>query len=98
MLCNIVLVSGIKTETFFKNLFLFLAAPRGLRDLSSPTRDGTHMPCIRQILNHGPPRKSLPITFKGNRFPTSPSPRFVWSRGLGINVLAAPQIARVENH
>ena len=28
--------------------------PHGLRDLSSPNRDQTHIPCIgRQILNHG---------------------------------------------
>ena len=30
----------------------FLAAPRGMRNLSSPIRDGTHVPGIkRQILN-----------------------------------------------
>ena len=28
-------------------LFLFLATQRGMRDLSSPTRDRTHVPCSR---------------------------------------------------
>ena len=30
---------------FFFLFFFFLAAPRGMQDLSSPTRDGTHAPC-----------------------------------------------------
>ena len=33
--------------------FFFLAAPHGMWDLSSPTKDQTHIPCIgRQSLNH----------------------------------------------
>ena len=31
---------------FFFFSFLFLAAPCGMRDLSSPTRDRTRVPCI----------------------------------------------------
>ena len=30
-------------------LFNFLAAPRGTWDLSSPTRDRTHVPCIGSV-------------------------------------------------
>ena len=41
--------------------FFFLAAPRSVWALSSPTRDGTQAPCIGiTVLTTGPPAKSLP--------------------------------------
>ena len=42
--------------------FNFLAMLHSLWDLSSPTRDRTHTPCIGRVLTTGPqPRKSLPF-------------------------------------
>ena len=47
---------------FFVCLFFnFLATPHGMWDLSSPTRDRTHDPCIgSRVLTTGPVGKSLP--------------------------------------
>ena len=58
---------------FFSGIYLFIGwvlvvthglwrawaqLPQGMCDLSSPTRDHTHMPCIgRQTPNHGPTRE-----------------------------------------
>ena len=34
---------------FYMYIFNFLATPRGMRDLCSPTRDGTCAPCIGSV-------------------------------------------------
>ena len=46
-------------------VYLFLAAPCGTRDLSSPTRDRTSAPCIGStgVLTTGPPGKSQDYWF-----------------------------------
>ena len=43
-------------------IFYFLASPLGMQDLSSPTRDQTHVPCIGSLefLTTGWSGKSLP--------------------------------------
>ena len=49
--------TSIKHFTIFF-FFLILAAPQGMWDLSSPTMDWTHTPCIaRQILYHSTTRQ-----------------------------------------
>ena len=64
--------------SFAFNFLSFLAVPHGMWDLSSLTRDPTHIPCIGSaVLTTGPPRKSLEDTVKMshvNSMAGSPSP------------------------
>ena len=43
--------------------FVFLATPRGMCDLSSPTRDRTHISCSRWVLTTEPRQKSHILAF-----------------------------------
>ena len=53
-------------DSFFLFGWLFGAMPRGMWDLSSPTRDRTHTPGIgRQSLNHWPAREVLASACRG---------------------------------
>ena len=47
---------GSLTFLFFLVFFIFLATPRGLQDLSSPTRD---QPMAVKVSNHGTAREFL---------------------------------------
>ena len=57
-----------KSQFFFMKaskilLYIYLAVPGGIWDLSSLTRDQTHTPCIGSaILTTRPPGKSLQLT------------------------------------
>ena len=53
----------------------------GMWELSSPTRDGTHVPCIdRWILNHWTTREAPPSILNVDTFMVTPDPQV--SRGL----------------
>lgn len=47
-------------DRYFKNNYLFMAAPRGMQDPSSPTRDQNHAPLHwkSRVLTAGPPETS----------------------------------------
>ena len=53
-------LSPLLTNPLLFSFSFFRAAPCGMRDLSSPTRDRTHAPCSGSaVLTTGPPGKSL---------------------------------------
>ena len=54
----------LTNSIFIFIIFYFLAAPRGMWNLSSPTRDGTRAPCSGSaVLTTGPPGKSRQTLF-----------------------------------